>query len=226
MVQPLQLQTVQRVSKVEIMPVAEVKPFPGEDKPYSIKTDLLLPPGLKQDQLEELLSTLTLKEQVQTLARAHFTGYAYYRPVNVSGANMTVIFGLVLLRDGNITDFICADSQREKGYSGAEAYKVLAGLMLSIEIYKVEIRILNAYRAIIAGEKLYQNIKVTKASFAGISVAFQKSRRDGAVLLFIDKLKLHYFFLFESGVQVGIFGPDAGSGRLKLLSTPSSFSVH
>ncbi len=223
MVQPIHPQTVRMASKIEIVPVVEVKPFPSDSKPYSIETDLLLPPGLKQDQLEELLNTLTLKEQIQTLARAHFTGYAYYRPVNVSDANMSVIFGLVLLKDGNITDLICTDSQRKNGYSGAEAYKKLAELMLSIEIYKVEVRILKAYRAIIAGKKLYQNIKVTKTSFAGISVAFQKSSRDGAVLLYIDKLKLHYFFLFESGLQVGIFGPDAVSGRLKLLSTPLAF---
>jgi hypothetical protein len=36
----------------------------------------------------------------------------------------------------------------------------------------------------------------------------------------VDKLKLHYFFLFENGTQVGVFGTDSKSGRLQPLAAP------
>jgi len=180
-----------------------------------VETNLLLPPGIQQSQLEELLSRVNLKEQIETLTRAHFTGYMYYRINNSQGD-----YGLVLLHDGTVTDMVYASGTTGAKQTGSQAYQTLATQSFTPEIFKVEAKILKAYRALVACEKAQRNLKPTRENCTSILTAFQQSRRDGIVLFYVDKLKLHYFFLFEAGVQVGVFGPDAKSGRLQPLATP------
>ncbi len=81
-------------------------------------------------------------------------------------------------------------------------------------------RILKAYRAMMTQAAPYRVVRATKESFGAVIQAFKQSGRDGVVLFNLDKLKLHYFFMFEGGTQVGVFGPDAKSGHLQSLSAP------
>ena len=184
---------------------------------YAIETNLLLPPGSHQTQLEELLLEVSRKEQLEALSHIHFTGYVYYRPK--ANNNPEGSYGLVLFNDGNISDIIYTSGTSGAKQTGTEAYNILAAQTLTPEIYKVELPILKAYRAIVSSEKP-QRFPATRENFARIMTAFKQSARDGVVLFYVDKLKLHYFFLFESGVQVGVFGTDSKSGRLQPLAAP------
>jgi len=187
---------------------------------YLIEANLLLPPGTQQNQLEELLSQISLKEQIDGLVRLHFTGYIYYRLKQGSGNRGD--FGLVLLDNGKVTDIIHVQAVSGARQTGWEAYQTLHSLELTPEIYKVEARVLKAYRAIVSCEKPRQT-EATQEIFGNVLGAFKQSRRDGVVIYHVDRLKLYYFFLFEGGLQVGVFGPDAKSGRLQPLSTPLAF---
>jgi hypothetical protein len=197
-------------------PTTENLPPPNISR-YSVETNLLLPPGTHQGQLEELLLDFGRKEQLEALIHIHFTGYVYYRPK--TSTNQDGNYGLVLFNNGNITDIIYAIGINGTKQTGAEAYEILASQNLIPEIYKVELPVLKAYRAIISSEKP-QRFPATKENFARIMTAFKQSGRDGVVLFYVDKLKLHYFFLFENGLQVGVFGTDSKSGRLQPLAAP------
>ena len=194
--------------------VEQPAPAPG----YSVITDLLLPPGQAQNQLEELLAQVSFKEQLEALIRAHFTGYVYYK--SQPGRGNLGEFGLVLLVDGRVADVLYSATGTGPRQSGMQAFQILEKLKLKLHICKVEVRILKAYRAMLTQAAPYRVVKATKESFGAVIQAFKRSGRDGVVLFNLDKLKLHYFFMFEGGTQVGIFGPDSKSGYLQPLSAP------
>jgi hypothetical protein len=182
-----------------------------------IESNLLLPPGVRQDQLEELLQKVSLKEQLTALARAHFTGYIYYHS---SQENYNSGYGLVLMLDGVASDVVYHSGGNNPRLTGVEAYKAIATQNFNSKINKVDGRVLKAYRAMINSEKSQTDIKLTKATFASAVTAFKQTNRDGLILVYVDKLKLHYFFFFEAGNQVGVFGSDFKSGQLQPLTAP------
>ncbi len=215
---PIQIDLAQ--PQPQSLPLAQT-PTTSSSAPQlkSVETNVLLPPGQHQDQLEVLLGEVSLKEQLEALRRAHFTGYVYYR-LDQTGPDAALgDCGLVLFNSGTITDILYQAGDTGQRQTGSMAYHKLAGLRLVPEIYRVQSRILKAYRAIIACDNPQRNIKVTKANFTNLMTAFKQSRRDGVVILYLDSLKLHYFFLFESGIQVGVFGPESKSGHLVPLAS-------
>lgn len=215
---PVELQVVAPTPSQPKVAVASKPPIASAV--YFIEANLLLPPGQPQDQLEDLLREVSLKEQLESLTRAHFTGYVYYQISAGVNPSQPGDFGLVLFNGGNISDIVCVTGQKGLKQTGAAAYKALIGLRLTPIICKVETRILKAYRALVSCEKPQQNIKATKANLAGLFNAFKQSGQDGLVILYLDSLKLHYFLLFEGGTQVGVFGPEAKTGHLQLLTAP------
>jgi len=218
-VAPVVVKTVRQESNQPANLISRPLPTNQNSKPrYTVETNLLLPPGPRQEQLEELLKTLNFPEQMAMLSRSHFTGCIYYR----LGDNETsrTQYGLVLIIDGKTSDVIYHPSSQVATQNGNLALQALSGLNLTPEIYKVETRTLKAYRGLVSPEETTQVYGASNANFARILEAFKQSRRDGVVLLYFDSLKLHYFLMFENGLQVGIFGTDANSGRLQSLSAP------
>ncbi len=185
---------------------------------YTIETNLLLPPGPRQEQLEELLKAVNFNAQIEMLGHSRFTGCIYYRLGN--NATSRTQYGLVLLIEGKPCDVVYHPGSELSTQKGQDAFQALGNLDLTPEIYKVEIRTLKAYRGLVSPEETTQVYEASNANFAKIIQAFKQSGRDGVVLLYFNSLKLHYFLMFENGLQVGIFSTDANSGRLQPLSAP------
>jgi hypothetical protein len=203
-----------------------LKPVPLETpkaRPaFLVESNLLLPPGIRQDQLEDLLGTVSLKEQLTTLTRTGFTGYIYYQPEQLSNKGG---FGLVIIVEGVVSDVVNYAGDDSPRISGNAALQAINQYKVTPQINKVALRILKAYRALINSEKSKTGIKLSKTAFVNAVAAFKQSNKDGLILVYVDKLKLHYFFLFEGGKQVGIFGPDFKSGHLQPLAAPLALPV-
>ncbi len=173
-----------------------------------------MPPGQRQDQLESLLGPISFKDQVVSLSQAHFTGYAYYNSPTEQGD-----WGLVLFWQGRVTDVIY-QGQPSNRQTGGAAQQTLQKIARQPEIYRVEERVLKGYRGVVACDHPQTNIVVNKTNFNALVAAFRQSARDGLIILYVDKLKLHYFFLFEGGANVGLFAPESKSGRLAPTAAP------
>ncbi|MEI7555857.1 hypothetical protein [Candidatus Chlorohelix sp.] len=187
--------------------------------PYQLlKTSLLLPEGQRQNQLDALLENLSLKEQLDSLQRFRFTGYIYYHLDSTTHVEAQQQYGLALFYDGYNLDIVYHNEHEEARLFGQNAFEKLDAFRLHPEIYKVEARVLKAYRALVSGEKPYQDIKASKANLTKIHEAFKQSRQDGVALLYFDSLKLYYFFFYERGLQIGIYGPEPNTGKLQLLT--------
>ncbi|NWJ45531.1 MAG: hypothetical protein HXX08_06610 [Chloroflexi bacterium] len=187
--------------------------------PYQLlKTSLLLPEGQHQNQLDELLSNLSLQEQLDSLQKFRFTGYIYYHLDSVTQVEAQQQYGLALFYDGSNLDIVYHNENEEKRLFGSLAFEKLAAFRLHPEIYKVEARVLKAYRALVSGNKPYQDLKASKANLTKIHEAFKQSHQDGVALLYFDSLKLYYFFFYEGGAQIGIYGPEPNTGKLQLLT--------
>lgn len=187
-------------------------------KKYLIEVNLLLPPGQHQHQLEELLGQSSFEAQLKALVQHKFTGYVYYVPEKRS--NPSGNFGLALLIEGQITELLYELGSPTNRLTGQAAYKTLSALSLKPQIYKVDIRLLRAYRALLDWKQQPRQLSATPANFSQMLKAFEQAGRDGVVQMYASSLKLHYFFLFEGGKQVGVFGADYNSGRLHALSAP------
>ncbi|MEI6043857.1 MAG: hypothetical protein WCS37_05640 [Chloroflexota bacterium] len=187
---------------------------------YVVETNLLLPEGLLQTHLLELLAPLNFERHLIILQQLRFTGYVYYR-LSESNKSEQGDYGLALFLEGCPTDLVYYEGDTETRQMGMQAYQTLNSFkQLKPEIYKVEARTLKAYRALINGEQPYKNVQINGAIFTNLLETFSQSQRDGVALLYVESLKLYYFFLFEGGTQVGIFGPDFQSGRLQELQPP------
>ena len=178
------------------------------------ETNLLLPPGQRQDQLEDLLGQVGFEAQVESLSRAHFTGYAYYNLASKGD------WGLVLFLAGSVTDIIYSQGSPAIRQVGEVARRSLEGVGQLPQLYRVEENVLKAYRGLVACDQPRSNISATKANFNALTNAFQQAQRDGVIILYVDRLKLYYFFLFEKGVSVGLFAPESRTGRLAPLAAP------
>ncbi len=136
---PVQIEVVPPVASVETqtsLPPVKIIEQPAPAPAYSVITDLLLPPGQSQNQLEELLAQVSFKEQLEALVRAHFTGYVYYKSLPGSGNRGE--FGLVLLVDGRITDLLYSANGTGARQTGTHAFQILAKLKLKLYICKVK----------------------------------------------------------------------------------------
>ncbi len=205
---------------------APIRPAPSNPKTEQRYPNLLLPPGTAQTQMEELLGHLPLRQQLEALTRARFTGYVYYRPVNApQGSNRQDNFGLIVLINGTISDIVYAGNGWTSQEQGLQAYQTLSSVKVAPEIYKVDLRILKAYRTLLAYETPIREFQTSQTNFAGVIAAFKQSNRDGVVIIYADSLKLHCFFLFEQGLQVGVFGSDFKSERLQELSALGAFPI-
>jgi hypothetical protein len=151
-----------------------------------------------------------------------FTGYVYYGlSENSKAENKKGDYGLVLFLEGCPTDVVYYDGRTETQQTGSQASRTLTSFKRLIpEVYKVEARILKAYRALVNGEQPYKNVRITGTAFAGVVEAFSQSQRDGVALLYVESLKLYYFFLFEGGTRIGVFSPDFQVGHLQQLTLP------
>lgn len=200
----------------EVAPVSNTAQSSGSS-PYSLETNLLLPPGTRQEQIEGLLGQVSFEEQLEFLAGLRFTGCAYYQRASQQHRDE---FGLVLLADGSVTDMLYVNGHTGERQQGLAALQNLGRLNLKPEVYKVKARVLKAYRGLVACARSIPNLKVDQANFVKLLQFFKQARYDGVILLYLDTLKLHYFFLIEGGTQVGVFGPTSQSGQLQPLAMP------
>jgi hypothetical protein len=183
--------------------------------PQLIETHLLLPPGIRQTQLEDLLKHKSIDKQILAITGTNFTGYIFYDlPQSKTG------YALGLFINGNCTDFTLHQADNQTDLKNQEAYQKLAKLELIPQICKVEERILKSYRALVACAWSQEDVPLSQNNFAGAITSFKQSARDGIILVYLDSLKLHYFFFFEGGNQVGVFGSHANTGQLQPLSAP------
>lgn len=187
---------------------------------FSIETNLLLPPGERQMQLEELLQKVSFKEQLKTLSSSHFTGCVYYRSDGKQRNQKSGDFGVTLFHNGNLSDILYAAAGNGPSQTGRQALLQLSETNFVPEIYRVEERILKAYRGLVACGKPIRDIKANQANLLSLMNSLKQARRDGVIILYLDSLKMHYFFLVEDGIQVGIFGPNFNTGQLLPLNTP------
>ncbi|NWJ97641.1 MAG: hypothetical protein HXX20_17780 [Chloroflexi bacterium] len=209
------LEVVEHLSQT--LPVTEVAPDLPEQS-YILEVNLLLPAGEHLPQLEEVLGRLKLSEQITALSGINLTGYAYY-PLKKNG-NLYGGFGLVVFYEGNVTDLICDPGDDVAWHYNLNAYELLSELCLAPQVYRVAPSILRASRALIQSKESLYQLKPTSENFLRSVKSLQESRRDGVIIFYVDTLRLHYFFLFECGVQLGVFSPDPKTGCLQVLNTP------
>jgi hypothetical protein len=212
----------QPVGQTVLTPATEKKTselITPADPVFSIETNLLLPPGERQMQLEELLQKVSFNEQLRTLASSRFTGCVYYRPDGRRPNQKLGDFGVALLHNGNLSDIISVAGHGPR-QTGRQALLQLSETNFVPEIYRVEERILKAYRGLVACDKPIRDIKANQANLLNLMNSLKQARRDGVIILYLDSLKMHYFFLVEDGTRVGIFGPNFNTGQLQPLNAP------
>jgi Domain of unknown function (DUF4388) len=124
-------------------PIRATKPV--EEVSLLTEKSFGLPPSIRQNQLEDLLKQKSIAKQLQFLSETNFTGYVFYNFPQIKS-----IYGLGLFINGDCTDIILHQSDKQADLKNQEAYQKLAKLVITPQICKVDERILRSYRALVA----------------------------------------------------------------------------
>ena len=147
-----------------------------------------------------------------------FSGYIYYRTDQKTSQHGD--FGLVLVDDNGPTDLLYQVGKTGERFHADSALEKLTKHTGLLEIYKVEPPILRAYRALLNQTQPASQTRTTRQGLATALAEMTQSRLTGVVSLYLNNLKLHYFFLFERGQRLGVFVADPHSGRLHAPVAP------
>lgn len=191
-------------------PVPEAPP--AAPPPPSSLPRLLFPPADHDENLTRTLAATPVSEHLAMLQKLKWTGYVYYQP---AGGGEALILGVVVIESGVATAAQAQDLATNTAWSGATAWQQLAEHAQRAEAFRVQPRILAAFRAVLQPDQATPE-PLTKTALQHGLVQFRQTAANGA-MTFRGADNAELFLLFERGQPLGLYGVAGSANTLTVM---------
>jgi hypothetical protein len=169
---------------------------------------LILPLGL-------IASAITGKvaagELAGVLTKLNANGFSGYLRVQSQSEEPTGFsHGLLVVREGAVIQVELGLRETSEAPAGEAALEYLNRVGLNLLGVEVEPEVVEAWRALLNGQRVYNNVALTPSNYQNLLQSFASSKRSGAIHFYQEQAE--FYGLIYRGNLLEIYRPESKSG--------------